>query len=284
MITEQIYIFFFTLAFISTPVQAEEPGKKISDNQTTTDHILQKSITNDSIRYSVFRVKADNLQFDTVNSYPQRVIEIVSQKKPYNLIVTTFATYDDESIRTAIELKPYKRDTHYSIDVEKYLKPTALIESESPEITAIARSLIQDEYFVFKIIENTLNWVSDSIAFDQELAQKISAGESCTQSASLTLKRRKGTCSEFTNVFIAIMRNARIPSRFVCGVVLDGGKMMYHAWAECYIEDIGWVGVDPQNAMKWLPDCAIKLFVGLDFVDCRINLLPDINAELERIK
>lgn len=78
-----------------------------------------------------------------------------------------------------------------------------------------------------------------------ELARKIGKGESKTQSALKTLERRKGTCSEYINLFIAIMRNLGIPTRFITGVIVEKERTNYHAWAECYLEDVGWIGVCP---------------------------------------
>jgi hypothetical protein len=49
-----------------------------------------------------------------------------------------------------------------------------------------------------------------------------------------------------------------------------------HAWAECYIENYGWLAVDPQNGFMGYPPWAIKLFHGKDFLDCHIETLPDM--------
>jgi len=81
--------------------------------------------------------------------------------------------------------------------------------------------------------------------------------------------------------FIAMMHNLGVPTRFITGVVSDRGRMIYHAWAECYFEGVGWSGVDLQTAQVWLPGCAIKLFAGKDFVDCHIDTLPDIKADVD---
>ena len=105
----------------------------------------------------------------------------------------------------------------------------------------------------------------------------LDGGRCTTLAVETILERGKGTCSEYTNLFIALIRKIGIPCRMAVGWIYmpDQNFQGSHAWAECYIENYGWLAVDPQNGFIWFP-AAIKLFHGKDFIDCNIKVLPDM--------
>ena len=79
-----------------------------------------------------------------------------------------------------------------------------------------------------------------------------------------------GVCQDFAHIFIAVARAARIPARYVSGHLFrrDGSASQEasHAWAEAWIEDLGWVGFDPTNGIC-ADDAYIRVAGGLDYRD-----------------
>jgi transglutaminase-like putative cysteine protease len=80
---------------------------------------------------------------------------------------------------------------------------------------------------------------------------------------------RTGVCQDFAHVFLAACRRLGVPGRYVAGHYLrtDGPEQTAgHAWAEAYIDVIGWVGFDPAN-----DTCAterhVRIAVGRDGLD-----------------
>jgi transglutaminase-like putative cysteine protease len=66
---------------------------------------------------------------------------------------------------------------------------------------------------------------------------------------------KRGNCSDFHSVFIAMARSQKIPARFQIGFPLPADKTSaeipgYHCWAEFYLGSIGWVPVDISEAWK----------------------------------
>ena len=239
--------------------------------------------TTDSIKYSYYRIKADKIDLKSVNSFPQKIVRIISKQSPYEIEIRNQSTNLPAERFNSIKTHRYNKYANYPKDIALYLESTELIESESPEISHITDSLTNDIVYTYDFIKAALNLVSSSVKYDSDLAREISAGKHCTQSALETLHFKKGTCSEYTNLFLALTRNAGIPGRFVIGrILLPDGNQIYHAWAECYIEDIGWMPVEVQNGNSWIPDWGIKLFAGKDFKDCNAAL-PDIQANIEKI-
>ncbi|MGA2811885.1 MAG: transglutaminase-like domain-containing protein [Candidatus Acidiferrum sp.] len=66
---------------------------------------------------------------------------------------------------------------------------------------------------------------------------------------------KRGNCTDFHSLLIAMMRSAGIPARFEIGFPLPEGKTEgdipgYHCWAEFFIDGIGWIPVDASEASK----------------------------------
>jgi hypothetical protein len=237
----------------------------------------------DAIKHSYYRIKANKMDLSAVDSFPQKIVKVISDKNPYGVEIQSHATNLPAERFNLIKTHRYSKDANYPDEIAKYLEPAKLIECKSPEISKIVDSLTNDIVYTYDFIEAVLKFVSSSIKYDDDLAKKVSAGEHYTQSALETLHSKKGTCSEYTNLFLAIVRNAGIPARFVIGVILlPDGNQIYHAWAECYIGDVGWMPVEIQNGNTWIPDWGVKLFAGKDFKHCKVTL-PDIQADIERI-
>ena len=63
-------------------------------------------------------------------------------------------------------------------------------------------------------------------------------------------------------------RRADLPARYVSGYLMSGGTgaEAAHAWAEIWVQGLGWIGFDPANAC--CPDDRyIRLGSGLDAQD-----------------
>lgn len=243
-----------------------------------TIFLLYGCKVHDSINYTKYEITAKNLSLEAVNSYPQKIINIAQQDTVYKITIKTFNAYDDSLKRVIAEQDTFVSNFFYVKDIAQYLEQTELIQSNTESITQITDTLFGESKETLLIIKKGLEFVSKFMQYDDSLANEISIGNSKTLDVNTILIKRKGTCSEYTNLFIALMRNKGIPSRFVTGYIYlpENNFQGFHAWAECYIKDYGWLSVEPQNAFYWMPKSAIKLFYGKDFMDCNIKNLPDI--------
>ena len=66
---------------------------------------------------------------------------------------------------------------------------------------------------------------------------------------------KKGNCTDFHSLFIAMARSQSIPARFEIGFPLPSDKHSaeiagYHCWSEFYIDGKGWIPVDISEAWK----------------------------------
>ena len=78
---------------------------------------------------------------------------------------------------------------------------------------------------------------------------------------------KRGVCQDYAHIFIAMCHLAKIPARYVTGMMTGEGYS--HAWAEILSEGI-WYGVDPTNGCT-VGDSYIKIGMGRDANDCKIN-------------
>jgi transglutaminase-like putative cysteine protease len=90
----------------------------------------------------------------------------------------------------------------------------------------------------------------------------------------LALLTHAGVCQDFAHIMITLVRSKlRIPCRYVSGYLFHGQSdhdrsvhSATHAWVECLLPQLGWVGFDPTN---WLVagDRHIRTAIGRDYSD-----------------
>lgn len=115
-----------------------------------------------------------------------------------------------------------------------FMDPEPLLESNSPEIRALAIRLRANDTNPGVVAARINRWVYDS------LRKEITVG---VPSALVTLRTRVGDCNEHTQLFVALARAAGLPARVAAGLAYVDGKFYYHAWPEVWLER--WVAVDP---------------------------------------
>lgn len=80
------------------------------------------------------------------------------------------------------------------------------------------------------------------------------------------LKDGRGVCQDHAHIFISAARVMGLPARYVNGYFLtesDESAEAHHAWAEVWINGIGWIGFDPTNEVC-PTERYIRLACGLD--------------------
>jgi transglutaminase-like putative cysteine protease len=90
-----------------------------------------------------------------------------------------------------------------------------------------------------------------------------------TWSAEDAMSDGRGVCQDHAHIFIACARHLDYPARYVSGYLMMDDTIdqtAMHAWAEAYIEGLGWVGFDVSNGIS--PDARyVRVATGLDYSD-----------------
>ena len=111
---------------------------------------------------------------------------------------------------------------------------------------------------------------------DQRLSSLDECGARCGRlpdrhdvehtNAETALAAGRGVCQDHAHVFIAAARCLGVPARYVNGYFVSGDDEpaeAHHAWAEVWVDGLGWVGFDAANRMC-PTDHYVRLATGLD--------------------
>lgn len=90
-----------------------------------------------------------------------------------------------------------------------------------------------------------------------------------TSTAAEAMAHGYGVCQDHAHLFIACCRVLGIPARYVSGYLFDKtgdvvGHLASHAWAEAFIDELGWVSFDPSNGQS-ATDAYVRLAVAFDY-------------------
>ncbi len=141
--------------------------------------------------------------------------------------IAKIRTYDYKTA-SLINKKP---ETEKNLD--KYLKPEPLIESDAGIIKSAAKKIkgkTQEE-----VVNNIYEFVVKNIKYS------LIPGN---LGAKKALELRKGKCSEYSALMTALCRAKKIPARIIVGQIARD-KDTKHNWVEVYYDKYGWIAYDP---------------------------------------
>lgn len=127
-------------------------------------------------------------------------------------------------------------------DSRPFLGPETYLESENEEIRQLAQRLKGKS--PLRTTENIFDWVVKNVRY---------AGYSNNVRGALyALRHKKGDCTEYMYLFVALCRACGIPARGMAGYVCKEDRVLqardYHNWAEFY-ENGTWKIADPQKGV-----------------------------------
>lgn len=151
---------------------------------------------------------------------------------------------------------------HYDLlEPSKFTQPSAALQEFMRE-KGLEKSQT-DPLSALKALNGTINE-----AFDYESG--ITQVHSPIDHA---LGEKRGVCQDFTHIMLAITRFWGVPSRYVSGYLYHrpqtmdrSGSDATHAWLECYLPSLGWIGFDPTNNVV-AGERHIRAAVGRDYAD-----------------
>lgn len=88
------------------------------------------------------------------------------------------------------------------------------------------------------------------------------------------LRLRRGVCQDFAHVMLGMLRSMRIACRYASGYFYAAeleeqrAAAASHAWVECFIPNMGWVGFDPTHN-RLADERYVLIGRGRDYTDIR---------------
>lgn len=139
-----------------------------------------------------------------------------------------------------------------SPELEQIAKEFGAHERDGQDPLALLRSLNSNLY-------RTLEYVKESTTVDSPIED--------------ALRNRQGVCQDFAHIMISIVRNLRIPCRYVSGYLYHdllhedrSAEGATHAWVEVLLPGLGWIGFDPTNDLL-AGERHIRTAIGRDYAD-----------------
>ncbi|MAE75429.1 MAG: hypothetical protein CMJ85_01010 [Planctomycetes bacterium] len=131
--------------------------------------------------------------------------------------------------------RPASRRTEAITDRSAWLASERYLRHEDPSIRAAARSIKGSGHQqivreVHRFVQRTMSPGS----YDPKDRGAVQA-----------LARKKGDCTEYADLFVALCRAKRIPARVVEGYTIPWKDTPRHNWAEVWLGEHGWVSFDP---------------------------------------
>jgi transglutaminase-like putative cysteine protease len=135
------------------------------------------------------------------------------------------------------------RDHRETVSPRVYLRPTRATEVNRP-LLELRDSALAGAGGELDRAHRLSAAVADAIAY-------VTGATGAQTTAAEALKLGQGVCQDMAHALIALAHAADLPARYVTGYLLTGegaetGEAA-HAWAEVFIEGLGWVGFDPAN-------------------------------------
>jgi hypothetical protein len=141
--------------------------------------------------------------------------------------------------------------------------PTAMIQSDNPEIVALAKSITAQAQNSYDQAHAIHDWVSKNISYDYSQITHVDGMKDYYQvvqtdnddSSLVVLHQAKGICYGYANLTSALLRAIGIPAQSVDGPVLltandhwddtlaDKDKPNLHAWNEAFVDN-RWIIMD----------------------------------------
>jgi len=165
-----------------------------------------------------------------------------------NMAINPKETFDVEihystlsfSVRFKVDpdlVKPY--DTETSV-YERYTCPEKYVECDDPSIISTAQMIVAElpEHEYHGMAREIYDFVVNHLTYKLQTEEK---------GALWALKNRKGDCSEYSYLFVALCRAVGIPARVQAGFAFSSYTEETengHMWAEYYLKGYGWIPVD----------------------------------------
>ena len=158
-------------------------------------------------------------------------------KFPTQLTISLQAELYRYDLATAREAPLRSAETKRSL--AQWLIYEHYLEKDNAGIQAAARTLSgkTEEEVVQACFDHTVSTLARTAYVEQDVGARRAIFE------------KKGDCTEFADVFIALCRAKGIPARFCQGYLFEPTQDTHkHDWAEVHFEKYGWVPFDPLYA------------------------------------
>jgi len=206
--------------------------------QNKTNRVIEKA---ELWAHAPVKQTASQRCVDLTANYP---FELISDKDGNQVLYFTFerlAPYASRIITIKADLLVSRSANPIAAEPEASdRQPEKYIESDHPSIRRAAAKLQESDEI--KTINAVFDWVASHVRYNGYAAQD--------RGALYALKHKKGDCTEYMDLFVALSRANGLPARRIGGYICPENAVLkardYHNWGEFYENGI-WQIADPQH-------------------------------------
>lgn len=201
------------------------------------------------------RLKPGTDKHQTVNNWAVEVnggveeLAFLDQFQNQCMLIQAQESADAIELIVAGEVETHSSDGIYGtiygcVPLWHFLQPTPRTQA-GPGIVRLA-----------KMITDTSGSLDELHALSHAILDAVPYGQAATDvttTAEQALKAGGGVCQDHAQIFIATLRYAGIPARYVSGYLMMDDQIdqdATHAWAEAHIDSLGWVAFDVSNGIS----------------------------------
>lgn len=204
----------------------------------TTPRLLKQT---DFWVYAPVKQTSTQQTVDLTTSLPHTLIADLAGNQILHFVIPMLPPNGSKVIGVAADLRlSDKLNPMPVMDLKSFLAPEPYIESDHELIRARAQALRAPDPLTTS--RQIYQWVADNIEYAGYVQEQ--------RGALYALQHRKGDCTEYADLFVALARASGIPARAVSGYVHADNAVLkardYHDWAEFY-HDSRWYMADPQK-------------------------------------
>jgi hypothetical protein len=185
-------------------------------------------------------------KFLTENKYGNKILYLESKKnapagKSQEIILSYKIQRKERG--TSGETSDYRKYLSRYLKADKTVPIDGVIKELAEEITKGKTSDLEKA-------KATYDYLIDNYTYVRDDPNVCGIGNSL-----LTLKYKKGMCTDWHSLFISLVRSLGIPAKFEIGFPIpkdknEGNIEGYHCWAAFYIKSKGWIPIDASEAYK----------------------------------
>ncbi len=142
-----------------------------------------------------------------------------------------------------------------------FLSQTALTKP-GPKTKALIAEVERSEEGMVETLHNLSAVIREHVPY-------ASGSTGVATTAEEAVAEGSGVCQDHAHIFISLARSLDIPARYVSGYLMMNDRIEQeatHAWAEAWVQGLGWVGFDISNGIS--PDPRyVRVATGRDYSD-----------------
>lgn len=143
-----------------------------------------------------------------------------------------------------------------------YFKRSTLLTKSGKRVARMVKDVKLEPANALSVLHDLSAHIISNVAYE--------TGQTSTQTtAEDAIAVGKGVCQDHAHIFISCARVLGLPARYVSGYLMMTDRIdqdATHAWAEVWVDNLGWVGFDVSNQVS--PDEKyVRIASGLDYTE-----------------